>query len=110
MERLTQERGDRTWRWFHIGWYINFACVLAVLVFEYYLFCQLPAVTPDVTGNPLFHTVIMMGLGTIAAVLLIGAGMSRYQARLEGQHLEIKLAINRIQATLDECKSKKEKE
>jgi NADH:ubiquinone oxidoreductase subunit H len=101
MERLTEERGQRTWRLFHIGWYFNIALVVIVLLCALYFLGQAWAGEPS---QSLKNTVMMAAMLIIAAVLLMGAGVSRYQARVEGQHLELKLAIKQIMAKLDTMK------
>lgn len=101
MERLTEERGERTWRLFHIGWYINIACVaaagLGALFFLKQVMSGASAAEPT---NIITDITLMIGLAIIAIVLLMGAGLSRYQARLEGQHLELKMAINKLASGL----------
>ena len=101
MERLTEERGERTWRWFHIGWYINFFCVIAFLGAAWCFLLQVASGASQVAGTEGIDIALMMGFSVIAAVLLMGAGVSRYQARTEGQHLELKMAINRLAAALE---------
>lgn len=97
IERLTAERGAITWRLFHIGWYVNLACVAAAVMGAMWFVKMLMISGSDA---PVLQTLIdvsaMMGFFIIAAILLMGAGLSRYQARLEGQHLELKLAIRRV--------------
>lgn len=108
MERLTLERGARTWKWFRIGWYINLACFVVVIIGALYFMYLLASGTSEASDAATFDTVIMVGLFLLAALLLVGAGVTRYQARLEGQHLELKLAINRINEALDALQKTKE--
>lgn len=93
MERLTEERGHRTWRFFRLFWYINLVIVILVLLLAglvYYTETELSTVA---------------SLLVLAAVLLLGGGISRYQARLEGQHLELKLIAKKMLEELNAIKS-----
>jgi len=102
MERLTENRGGRAWKLFHISWYINLILVLVVLLFaaKYMFDAQLGEEGSEATRN----VVMMSAMVIVASLLLMGAGVSRYQARLEGQHLELKLAIKHIEAQVEELK------
>ena len=104
MERLTEERGERTWKLFHIGWYINILAFLGVLAWAFWILRGMMAGHTVEDTTKLMDMVLMMGLVVIAAVLLMGAGISRYQARLEGQHLELKLAVKRLDETVGSLK------
>ncbi|MBN2307841.1 MAG: hypothetical protein JXR94_02655 [Candidatus Hydrogenedentes bacterium] len=104
MERLTEERGDRTWRLFHIGWYVNLLAFLGVLAWAFWLVLQIGMARAEEQPVQVSDMIMMMGLFIIAAVLLMGAGISRYQARLEGQHLELKLAINALKDSVGRSK------
>lgn len=95
MERLTQERNDRTYKLFHLGWYLNTIIVVALLVMAAWQW-----------GDGADRA-IPMSLLVIATVLLSGAGVSRYQSRLEGQHLELKIAMNKLTKLLEDADSKK---
>ena len=104
MERLTEDRGSRTWRLFRIGWYFNVALVIVALLFSAYYFIGAQV------GDSLETTrnvTMMATMLVVASILLMGAGISRYEARLEGQHLEIKLAIKQLEAELEEFKAEK---
>lgn len=107
MERLTPERGERTWRLFHIGWYVNFAAFLGVLALALWFLWQ---VVSGQTNDAHRDLIVMMGFAVMAPMLLIGAGISRYQARLEGQHLELKLAINKTNAALEKLQGNSDSE
>jgi hypothetical protein len=89
MERLTERRGEATWRLFHVLWYINFGAAIIALFWAGYL----------------WHSAIDFGAVisalVLASVLLVASGITRYQARLEGQHLELKLTINEVLEKLD---------
>ena len=98
MERLTEERGERTWRLFHFVWYVNLAAVAAALGGAIYMFKR---VLETSASSPEADATLMMGFLVVASVLLMGAGISRYQARLEGQHLELKLAISKLTSTVE---------
>ncbi len=84
MERLTQERITRTDRWYHAGWYLNITIVVGVL---------LVAAAFWIIRDEFTSALVLL---VLAAVLLGGAGAARHQARLESQHLELKLAIDRL--------------
>ncbi len=102
MERLTQERADRTWLLFRISWYLNIALVVVSLFLALFFFSRM---WHGYASNIAAGTSIMMGFVVIACVLLMGAGICRFQARLEGQNLEIKLAIRKVTEDLDALKS-----
>jgi hypothetical protein len=89
MERLTEKRGARSWFLYHLSWYLNLLLFLAAVFAATYYFIQLNLGSAERARD----TVMMMGFLILAAILLMGAGISRYQARLEGQHLELKKAI-----------------
>lgn len=108
MERLTLERGERTWKLFRIGWYVNLACFGVVMYGALYFMYLLASGVSEASEAATFDTVIMVGLFLLAGLLLVGASVTRYQARLEGQHLELKLAINRINEALEALRKTKE--
>jgi ACR3 family arsenite efflux pump ArsB len=100
MERLTVDRGERTWKLYHLSWYINILLVILVLAFalHFYVDMLVGASSPnDATRDAIMMSIMLF----VAIVLLLGAGISRYQARLEGQHLEIKLAIKELSDRID---------
>ncbi|MCP4639983.1 MAG: hypothetical protein GY851_06110 [bacterium] len=105
MERLTEERGNRTWKLYHIGWYINLLAFLGAVACGFWFLWQVVSGGSGEETAQLTDITVMSGLFVIAAVLLLGAGISRYQARLEGQHLELKLAINKLAAAVEKTKS-----
>jgi hypothetical protein len=107
-ERLTPERGERTWRLFQYGWYANlvlFVMSLSAAVFFFYRMYQGYIAQQYYAVG----TTMMMSCVLIACLLLMGAGISRYQARLEGQHLEIKLALKKIQEDIHAVQSQLER-
>ena len=110
MDRLTEERGERTWTLFHVGWYINFGCVVVALLGAIYFLGQIWGGASAEAGTQEVDVGLMVGLVTIAAVLLMGAGVSRYQARLEGQHLELKMAITKIGTAVENLNKGGDKE
>lgn len=89
MERLTDRRGARSWFLFHLGWYLNLLLFLSAMVAALYFFVRVM----NGSESDLHDAVMMMAFVILAAILLLGAGISRYQARLEGQHLELKKTI-----------------
>ncbi len=103
MERLTPERGERTRRLFRIGWYVNFLCFLLAMIDALFFMHQVLSGVSEESGQTAVLTDItaMTGLMVIAFILLMGAGITRYQARLESQNLEIKMAINDLRDQLD---------
>ncbi len=102
MERLTEERGERTWRLFRFGWYVNLASFIAALLGALWFLKQvLSGAAENPPSEGATDIMLMTGLFVVAVVLLLGAGISRYQARLEGQHLELKLALNELRTKLD---------
>ena len=101
-ERLTQERSDRTWLLFRVSWYLNIALVVTSLFLALFFFSK---VWKGEAGNIAAGTAIFTGFVVIACILLMGAGICRFQARLEGQNLEIKLAIRDLGEELDEVRA-----
>jgi len=94
MERLTVETEKRNWRLYRIGWYVNFFLAVAAIVAAGFAAEKMFRI--DIEAEPVFYLiqlVLVIGLALAALILLLGAGLSRYQARLEGQHLEIKTTI-----------------
>ena len=106
MERLTQERGDRTWKLHHIAWYFNLLAFAVVLFWALQHTVSFIVAYHSAPGDAqlIVDLVIAAGLMVAALILLMGAGISRYQARTEGQHLELKLAINRLHDELGSLK------
>lgn len=105
MERLTEQRGARSWFLFHLSWYLNLALFLIAVGFAAYYFIQLRGGST----NQAHDTVMMMSCLILGAILLLGAGISRYQARVEGQHLELKNAIVSLREGRKEAGPEKEK-
>jgi len=105
MERLTDKRGARSWFLFHLSWYLNLALFLIAVGFAAYYFIQLRGGSANQTHD----TVMMMSCLILGAILLLGAGISRYQARVEGQHLELKNAIVALREGHREPAPEKEK-
>ena len=107
MERLTESRGDRAWKLFHIGWYINLILVIVVLLFAAWYFADAQGEAEETEAS---RSIIMMcTMMIVASLLLMGAGVSRYEARLEGQHLELKLAIKETGAQIEELRREERK-
>ena len=103
MERLTVSRGERTWKLYHLSWYLNISIVVFLLALALHFYIELVLGV----GSPaegMFNATMMTIMLLAASVLLLGAGLSRYQARLEGQHLELKLAIKEISDRIDSLK------
>jgi hypothetical protein len=95
MERLTEDRNAVTWRLFQLGWYANIAlAVLSFLAVGYFFVNMWHGYIEDIQ----LGWGMLMAFLVLALVLLMGAGITRYQARLEGQHLELKLAIREAHA------------
>ncbi len=104
MERLTKERERRTYRIYKMQWYANlflFVCCLSLSLILFYRMWQ--GYYPN--GRYELPTTIMMSFLLLAFLQLMGAGISRYQSRLEGQHLEIKLAIRQVSKELQEVRA-----
>ncbi|HOE66176.1 MAG TPA: hypothetical protein PLO62_06590 [Candidatus Hydrogenedentes bacterium] len=102
MERLTRERANRTWRLFKVGWYANIALFLLWLALSALFFYKMWF---GLTDHYDTATTMMMAFFILACMMLMGAGISRYQARLESQHLEIRTAIRRITEELDKLRA-----
>lgn len=102
-ERLTQERGDRTWWLFRISWYMTVALAVISLLVALFFFSRM---WQGYASNVAAGTSIFMAFVIIACILLMGAGICRFQARLEGQNLEIKLAIRKVNEELDELRAR----
>ncbi len=99
--RLTAENNARTWKLFQAGWYANIFLALLSLFVALFFFSRL---WHGMAGDIAAAAIMMMSFVIIACVLLLGAGVSRYQARLESQHLELKLAINRMASEIQRLK------
>jgi hypothetical protein len=102
-ERVTQERNDRTWWLFRISWYVTVALAITSLLVALFFFSR---IWQGYATNIAAGSSIFMAFVIIAVVLLLGAGICRFQARLEGQNLEIKLAIRQLSEELDELKTR----
>ena len=107
MERLTAERNARTWKLFQIGWYANIALAMLSLFLALFFFSRM---WHGYASNIAAGTIMMMAFVIIACVLLLGAGISRYQARLEGQHLELKLALRQMTDELAALRAERDKD
>jgi len=103
MERLTAERGDRTWKLYHLSWYLNLVIVMVLLGVAFYFYMETFLSRSDGAQNMRSATMLVIVM-VVASVLLLGAGLSRYQARLEGQHLELKLALKQMQEQIEGLK------
>jgi hypothetical protein len=101
MERLTEKRGARSWFLYHLGWYINLLIALATFSAALYYLIGLFTTTP----SDVQEIVLMMSFFVLTAILLMGAGISRYQARTEGQHLELKQTIVRLETEIAELRA-----
>ncbi len=105
MERLTDKRGARSWFLYHLGWYLNLLLFLAAMVATLYFFVRIMS---SGSATDLYDAVMMMSFAILGAILLMGAGLSRYQARLEGQHLELKKTVVALGQRLPALESKEE--
>ena len=103
MERLTVSRGERTWKLYHLSWYLNIFIVLLLFAVAFYLYMEL-AIGGGSPAQGMRNATMMTVVLFAAIILLLGAGLSRYQARLEGQHLELKLAIKELGDRIDSVK------
>jgi hypothetical protein len=96
MERLTEERGERTYKLYRYSWYVNIGVAIFFLVMAGYVW----AADPDGKYTD------ALGFFALGLICFIGSSMSRYQSRLEGQHVELKVTMNRILRELDDIKAK----
>lgn len=106
-ERLTHERGQRTWQLFRMSWYVGIVLAVVSLILALFFFSRM---WHGYATNIAAGTSIMMGFVIVASQLLMGAGITRYQARLEGQNLEIKTAVRQLSEELNDLKALLEKE
>lgn len=106
MERLTPERGERTWQLYRMAWYVTLVCFIVVICGALFFMYLLMSGASDASETATFDSLVMVGLFLAAGLILIGAGITRYQARLEGQHLELKLAINRLNEVIEALRKK----
>jgi hypothetical protein len=102
-ERLTQERSDRTWWLFRISWYVTIGLALTSLFVALFFFSR---IWQGYATNVAAGSSIFMAFVIIACVLLLGAGICRFQARLEGQNLEIKLAVLQLGEELEQLRAR----
>jgi len=102
VERLTESGGTHTWKLFRIGWYINIVLVtfFFLLAASFLINAQFGEKGVEATHN----IIMMVTMMIVASLLLLGAGISRYEARLEGQHLEIKLTLKQLDAQIEGLK------
>ncbi|MBI4559442.1 MAG: hypothetical protein HY706_17785 [Candidatus Hydrogenedentes bacterium] len=98
METLTENQFKKTRASFRRGWYLNIALVTFFLLLGSYFFAEYRAGEPEAA---MANLAFSMATAIIASVLLMGAGISRCQARLEGQHLELKIALEEVSEQLD---------
>ncbi len=101
-ERLTENRSERTWRLYRMSWYVTVALSVISLLLALFFFSRM---WHGYASNIAAGSTIMMAFVVIACLLLMGAGLSRFQARLEGQHLEIKLTLNRLSDQLERLRA-----
>lgn len=99
MEYLTAERVAKVTRLSRIEWCVNMACVAAAVTGGMWFVSMLMVGDPETPEVQLVTDLgAMMGFFIIAAILLMGAGITRYHARVEAHHLELKLAVLRVEA------------
>ena len=111
MERLTEERGERTWKLFHVSWYVNIVLVIIALLISAGVFAS--AIQDRYAGIETdFVASISLAVSflIIACVLLVASGVSRYQARTEGQHLELKMTIQALSKDIAEIRGSSQRD
>ncbi len=97
-EYLTAERVAKAWLLFRIAWCVNMACVAVAVTGGMWFVSMLMVSDPEAPEVQLMTDIAtMMGFFIIAAILLMGAGLTRYHARVEAEHLELKLAVQRVE-------------
>ena len=91
------------WKLYHLSWYVNIFIVVLLLALALHFYVELVwgAGSP---AEAMHNATMMTMMLVVASLLLLGAGLSRYQARLEGQHLELKLAIKEIGDRIESLK------
>ena len=104
MDNLSDESHKSSWMMFRIGWYVNIVLFIIVLLVSAYYLSLVLEVGVDDGGT---RTTMMIGMLVIACVLLMGAGISRYEAMSLSQHVEIKQAVEEVQRELQELKKGK---
>lgn len=98
MEYLTAERIAKATRLSRIEWCVNMACVAVAVTGGMWFVSMLMVGDPEAPEVQLMTDLAaMMGFFIIAAILLMGAGLTRYHARVEAHHLELKLAVLRVE-------------
>lgn len=98
IEYLTAERIAKATRLSRIAWCVNMACVAAAVTGGMWFVSMLMVSDPEAPEVQLMTDIAtMMGFFIIAAILLMGAGLTRYHARVETHHLELKLAVERVE-------------
>lgn len=93
MERLTEDRGERTYQWYRRTWYVNFSVSVVLVLIAGYVWAS------EATGASSMTDALI--IFAVAAVMFIGSSITRYQSRLEGQHLELKLTLNKVLRELE---------
>jgi len=86
---------------FRIGWYINILLVVGLMLAAAYFFSEIVAGEEGTRGP---NVTMMMGMMTLASVLLLGAGVSRYQFMTQEQHHELKATLNEFKTEIEEIK------
>jgi len=89
-----------------MAWYVTLLCFIAVMLGGMFFMYMLLSGASDASDTATFDSLVMVGLFLGGGLILIGAGVTRYQARLEGQHLELKIAINRLQDAVENLRKK----
>ena len=103
MENLSEDGTKSAWMLFRLAWYVNIILfVLVMLVAAYYMTLVLEVKADDGATR----TTMMIGMLVIACVLLMGAGISRYEAMSLSQHAEIKAAVDDLRKELVDVKKK----
>jgi len=101
METSIEKDHRSSWWLFRIAWYVNVLLVVGLMLAAAWFLSETVNGEPDERGP---NVTMMMGMMTLASVLLLGAGISRYQFMTQTQHYELKTTLDTFKAELAEIK------
>lgn len=101
METSIEKAQKSSWWLFRVGWYLNVILVIGLMFAAAYFLAETVNGEPEERGP---NITMMMGMVTLASILLLGAGVSRYQFMTQGQHHELKTTLTEFKEELNEIK------
>jgi len=101
METSIEREQKNSWWLFRLAWYLNVLLVVGLLLAAAWFLSETVNGDPGERGP---NITMMMGMMTLASVLLLGAGISRYQFMTQNQHHELKVTLDEFKSELAEIK------